>query len=343
MERNPAISLCRVFSMFLIILCHIIDIYTFIPGSQFLGQIFNVGVYTFLVISGYLYSKKNINNFCIWIVQRAKKVMIPSTLVSVCVFVGIAITELKFDIISFFAYFFNLQGLIFLIPNKWIFFREQLPLGPLWFITVIMLCYCMLPMLQRLKEHLPNFHICVMIFAFLTGVSYIVLLFFSISLFYFLTFTIGYCIGHFGEAITIKPIPFLGYTVITMLLQVLRLYVRSICDGTGYYHSYVGVSHMALGIWILLFFFWMQKCLPKLMTRLAQSRWNITLDNISLYVYMTHSVFIVTGLSPYRYIDNLLIATLLFFVFSYISALCLRWTVTQITSIYKKRVYDGGV
>ena len=106
----------------------------------------------------------------------------------------------------------------------------------------------------------------------------------------------------------------------------LRLWLRVICDGTAYYQSFVGVSHTALGIWILGVFFLLGRYLPKLTLRISQSRLISGLDGISLYVYMTHSVFIVSILSPYKHTENLLISTVLFFVFSFVSAAVLRWT-----------------
>ena len=56
--RNSSVVVLRVLGMMLIILCHIIAYYTFVPGSDLLSQVFNVGVQVFLLISGYLYGEK---------------------------------------------------------------------------------------------------------------------------------------------------------------------------------------------------------------------------------------------------------------------------------------------
>lgn len=329
-NRNPAISLCRVFSMFLIILCHIIHLYTFIPGSQFLKEVLNVGVYTFLAISGYLYGQKEVTHFRRWLMQRAEKIMLPASLLSVCVFAGIAVVHRAFDPVSFLVYLVNLQGLAFFLPSKWIFFREQTILAPLWFVTVIMLCYCLVPLLQKLRSRFPAFRLCLLLSVVIAGGCYVLGFSTGIMLFHFLTFSVGYCMGRFGEEQCIRHWPFAGYTVCTMLLQGVRLWLRIVCDGSGYYQAFVGVSHMALGIWILGVFFLLGRALPELMGRLSRSRPVKTLDGISLYVYMTHNVFVMSGLSPYRYTDNLLISTLLFFLLSFASAIVLRWFAEQI-------------
>lgn len=44
-KKNAAIVCCRTASMLMIVLCHIINEYTFIPGHADLDQILNVGVY----------------------------------------------------------------------------------------------------------------------------------------------------------------------------------------------------------------------------------------------------------------------------------------------------------
>ena len=334
-EKNPAISLCRVFSMFLIILCHIIHFYTFIPGSQFLKEVLNVGVYTFLAISGYLYGQKQISQPLRWIGQRAAKIMLPASILSVCVFAGIALTEQHFDIVSFLVYLVNLQGLAFFLPGDWIFFWEQSILAPLWFVTVIMLCYCLVPVLQKIRTKFPSIPLCMVIAVVLSVICYTLGYSVGVSLFYFLTFSFGYCMGWYGEENCIKRLPFAGYTVFVILLQFLRLWLRSAFDETPFYYPYVGISHMALGIWILGVFFLMGRYLKKLMTRFAQSRVISVLDGLSLYIYMTHNVFVVSNLSPFTHVENLLVATLLFFALSFVSAIALRRVTNKLLDVAK--------
>lgn len=323
--RNPAISLCRIFSMVLIILCHIVHLYPFIPGSGILGEVLNVGVYTFLAISGYLYGQKNVDRFGSWLARRAVKVMLPSSILSVAVFLGMALVHRRFDPVSFLVYVSNLQGIAFFLPAKWTFFRQVSPIVPLWFVTVIMLCYCLIPLFQKLRKLLPAFPVCLAIFAVLTFVCYAVGYVTGVQLFYFLTFFIGYCMGHFGEAAALKPVPFAGFSLVMAGMQVLRLVLRGLYDGAEIYQVFVGVSHMTLGIWILGVFFLLGRYLPAQILAMSRSRLMVWFDGISLYVYMTHSVFITSALSPYQHTDNLLVSTALFFLLSFTSAMLLRW------------------
>ena len=76
MKRDVSIQLIRILSMFLIIIgCHLISEF----GNDILkkaGQIFNVGVYIFLFISGYLYGDKIIKNKKKWYFKRLKRILI---------------------------------------------------------------------------------------------------------------------------------------------------------------------------------------------------------------------------------------------------------------------------
>jgi len=49
------VSSARVLATVFILLCHVVKFYTIIPGHMELGQLFNVGVPMFIIISGYLY------------------------------------------------------------------------------------------------------------------------------------------------------------------------------------------------------------------------------------------------------------------------------------------------
>ena len=85
------------------------------------------------------------------------------------------------------------------------------------------------------------------------------------------------------------------------------------------------------------------KYFPKLMQRLARSRPVVALEGISMYVYMTHSVFVVSELSPYKHTENLLISTALFFLFSFISAIVLRWSAQKIQSVVLSKIRNPAV
>ena len=59
MRRDINIQIIRILAMLSIVICHIVQE----TNNKYLvmsAQFFNIGVYIFLIISGYLYSEKNI-------------------------------------------------------------------------------------------------------------------------------------------------------------------------------------------------------------------------------------------------------------------------------------------
>ena len=57
-KRDNGIVLVRVLATILLLLCHTVRYYTFIPFSQDLSEVFNVCVNLFFLISGYLFNHK---------------------------------------------------------------------------------------------------------------------------------------------------------------------------------------------------------------------------------------------------------------------------------------------
>ena len=62
MKKDVSLQLLRIFSMLMIVLCHLC-IQTKIDFFVNISQFFNVGVFVFLFLSGYLYGKKEIIGF----------------------------------------------------------------------------------------------------------------------------------------------------------------------------------------------------------------------------------------------------------------------------------------
>ena len=145
--RNPVITLSRVLGMLFIVTCHIIKYYTFIPMHESLGQFFNCGVDLFLFISGYLYGGKVVNRFGKWYFKRYLTVSLPAVIISITVIVALFIAGEGVSVNSIIAYCLDLEGILFLNWNLTFLFREILTLGPLWFTTIIMICYLLVPAL----------------------------------------------------------------------------------------------------------------------------------------------------------------------------------------------------
>ena len=139
MKRDISIQIVRICAMFSIILCHIVQE----ADNKLIvmtGQFFNIGVYIFLIISGFLYSNKKIEPKKFY-KDRFLKIMIPIYIFLIPIFI-IQMSKGTFNIFKLLIYLFNLQGIFGGIDGA----------SHLWFITAIGICYLLLPIFQFIKK-----------------------------------------------------------------------------------------------------------------------------------------------------------------------------------------------
>lgn len=147
MEKNIGLSYCRVVATLFIVVCHIIKYYTAIPFSQYMAQFFNVGVEMFIILSGYLYGGKKITDYKKFYLHRYLKICLPVQIWTIVVF----ICSGRKDVLPYLIHFLNIGGL------RWIN-EGLLPpigvggLGHTWFVTIIILCYLMIPLIQKVCD-----------------------------------------------------------------------------------------------------------------------------------------------------------------------------------------------
>lgn len=144
-KRDFSLQLIRVIAMFMIILDHILSRISF-PMQPLIIQVTNSGVFIFLLISGFLYGKKDIDNWRKWFINRLFRICLPLWIFMVVDFIVEAILWNIWDIKYVFIYAFNLQGILgFNIGGM-----------NLWFLTLIMICYLITPLLQRIRKKNPT-------------------------------------------------------------------------------------------------------------------------------------------------------------------------------------------
>lgn len=140
LQQKNAITIVRVLSMLMIITCHILQGYN--KPSAFL---FNIGVQIFFLLSGFLYGKIEITSIASFVKKRFVKVYIPFILVVLCcavIYTIFNIADLSFR--NVIPYLFNIQG----------FVGDKIDgLNHLWFLSVLMICYFITPIAQRLLKY----------------------------------------------------------------------------------------------------------------------------------------------------------------------------------------------
>lgn len=124
----------------MIVMCHIFQAY-----GSFLAFHFNVGVFTFLFISGFIFGGRNIENPVQFIKKRLKRLLIPYYLFIFAISV------------IYLVFFYDKWSFASVIKNilciQW-FFNGLPQTGHLWYITCIIICYLFTPLLQKLFDKL---------------------------------------------------------------------------------------------------------------------------------------------------------------------------------------------
>lgn len=201
-------------------------------------------------------------------------------------------------------------------------------LGNLWFVTVIMLCYMILILAKDLEKKglMKNNALT----AIGSVACFISLAFFRIQLVYFLCFLIGYALGRETESMPFRKYVFLTAGMIVAVI--FRLAAKYFIDGTDTYSIIVvGISHTTLAVWI----FYTVRIMDERINwihRIAVSKVTQKCDELSFFIYITHNYFLAKRFGLRTMVSGLALQTVLFCVFSLITALAVKWVSEQINS-----------
>lgn len=337
-NRDPVISISRVLGMIFIVICHIIKYYTFISGSEFLGQFFNCGVHMFLFISGYLYGMRKITNFKKWYCKRLISGALPAIIVSWLMIIALFIAGENISFNSIIAYSLDIEGLLFLNYSLSKIFSEIAGLGPLWFTTIILLCYLLVPILQKLIAKVKN-KVLFLILVFFIGSILFLFVHKYVSIIYFVVFSTGYIAGNIELLNRVNTKFVIVDTIIFLFAIVGRIILHKYIDGTDLYTCYASISHFFIGTWIIVVLAFINNISSNMITKISESKAIKILDKYSFYIYLTHGIFCMSIFSFYEKF-SLLPATTLFIVSTLVATVVLKWISTALQKPILKRLYD---
>lgn len=334
-KRNYAIVILRAMAMLMIIGCHLSSWL----GINFLSMILNVGVYVFLLISGMLYSNKQIENGFTFLKKRWIKLCIPMYYLVLLLLIYYLL-NFNFDTIKAIpTYLLNLQGIGFIIHG--IDLIQLNGLGHLWFLSAIMMCYVILLAVKKIEtSQFWNSNIRVWAaFSFLLCVDIIATYTIELQLHYFIAFLVGYTIGKHNNKLSRKKYIVATFGMICAMAT--RLIARKYFDGTILYNDLVvPFTHIILAIWIygtIQFLFQKKPNITKAIATNSIMRW---LEQRSMYLYMTHYAFLV---GPF-YISNLPLPRLMqiftFVIVTTVSAVLLQTLSEKTICWISKRIEE---
>jgi len=134
MFNSKAVSSIRLIALSMIVTCHI-----FQGEDMVLAWWFNVGVQIFLFMSGFLFGTKNIDDAAIWIKKRITRIIVPYYIL------------LAIVIVFYLVFAKNLLTVSGLLTNLLLlqgFGTGLAGIEHLWFISYILMCYLITPILQ---------------------------------------------------------------------------------------------------------------------------------------------------------------------------------------------------
>lgn len=332
-QKNNTIVLIRVISMILIVLCHIIGYYTFIPGSGALSGIFNVGIFSFLMISGYLYGAKKIDNYGQWLIQRFKKVYLPASITVAIFLIILLVFKGHYPIKSMLIYLCNLSGIALIFKGFGATFQAIGPFDHLWFIAVIMIAYSLTPLFALSTKYHLNKRAHALIVLLLFILTTLLTVCFNISIIHFIAYYIGYLLGYYRfneNKLTYKTYGILCMTMV--LSQVIRFGLGHFIGDFVIYEAIAEIAHTILGLWLFVSGFAFTKALPQVTNTLGSLQFTKWLDANSFNIYLVHHIFSVASspLCVYLLFHHIALSTVAFILLTLLSAIGLQLILKQI-------------
>ena len=336
-NRNHTISVIRVIGMVMIICCHLFSWL----GISALSQLFNVGIFVFLLISGWLYSNRSIDKPLIWLERRWEKLCIPIIIWMILVSAYSVIVRHEYpSAAEVIILTLNLQGIAWIftmLPKMGSYGTALVGLSHLWFVTVIFICYVLVVAVKNNESYIRRHK---HVIRYCTLFAFVFAAFLGINLIYFICFFMGYAIGQGNIKLTKRRVVY--STLIMICSLAVRLISKKYFDGTALYDTIVvGISHTILALWIFLIVSYVGNT-SNLVNVLSKSKIISYLDVNSYYIYITHYFFLSTTFGLKKFSAPLPCQLLLFCVMSFITALVLKQILKPTNALINKVLYTGA-
>ena len=310
-EESQIISVTRTVATISIVLCHLVS---WFPKIKFLGQLLNVGVPVFFIISGYLYGHKEIKNVLPWYKKQIIKIVIPIyAYIIICSFLLILLGKFgSIQPIKCFLALFQLTG-----------FCEaeigNITTSHLWFITFILLCYLITPLLQTMSEKI-NFKRLIVIISFLSIIEVVgIIVLRPTGAISWLPGVFSYIIAYYLGAFWNKVISHKLYITLSIAMFVsitTRLVMKHLADSNLidsiiYDKIIANYTHCLLAFWIFVSIFYFS----------SKSKYDLhalyhickKCDEYSYEIYICHYMFI-KGLLSFQFLTSVLFVNVIMFI-----------------------------
>lgn len=277
-EKLVFISYLRATSVIFILLCH----YTNMSQNSYVhmsAQFFNVGNDIFFIISGFCFGMQNFRSGKIkdWYKKRIRRIFIPYEVMLAALLIVTIARGGDIDIMDWGRQIIGMQG-----------WHGVHGAGHTWFITSLLLCYLITPLLDIIIEEIKSINLIICFIVFPIVITYGLSNIFEepTLIIPICWYSIAFILGKNYLLFTInskKCIAALGIMVISILV---RLFARMILDGTVVYNVIIsGYTHAVLAFGMLFLFAYMfRNCKEILGVKY--------LNKLSYEIYLWHYMFV---------------------------------------------------
>lgn len=298
----------------MIFFCHTVGFFGGIIGIT--SQFFNIGVDVFFLLSALLFSCRTdaLQNVLKWYKKRYYRIGVPYYILLICLFILYTVSRINTASSDWIGYIFFCQGIT----------ENYLPgLAHLWYLTAIMLCYLITPVLYRIRTNRKK-NVVVMILLVMYiyfGINYQNI--FPTIMFSMAEYVIGFLtIKKVLEIFSSKPRKSLGLSFgLFGVFCVCKIVFNSYFDGTMLYMNFlVPVIDFLIGYTIFIIVFLIGYLAYRKISDLQGIK-NVTnhLDSITFEFYLIHYV-LITGPFTVNMAFPPILKVLLIFVVSYLLA-----------------------
>lgn len=291
----------RAFGVVLILLCHFAA-ESASPYISMTSQIFNIGNYVFLILSGFLFGVQGElgRPFIHWYGKRFIRIYIPYEMMVVFLFCTYCVIGAKIIVPQWILQFLGLQG-----------WNGVQGAGHTWFVTSILVCYIITPWLSQIMRHITNEISTVIVCAIALAIPLILMIPVTIRYFFTLspiaTYALAYVLGRNFTKVRLDYSKVVVCILGVCMAFAVRLIGKMFWDGTKLYtYVIVTYTHMFAAFFLMIIFAVLFKKVrvPYLISRLSE---------ISFEIYLWHYMFTVGplrlfGISGFWMIDSLLVA-----------------------------------
>lgn len=306
--RRTDLVYYRVAATVSIFLCHIFA-KSSIPLLQMSTQFFNVGVSMFFVLSGYLYGMNRIKSTVRkWYYKRCIRICVPEYIFALVLLLIHLALSYRIIPLNWAFLALNLQGFEIYVNGA----------EHLWYLTVILFCYLVTPLLDKLfKPEKPSVAavVCVLLFvsAFSVVCAYFIHRHTAIYIVYILLYIIAFLLGRYCKSFVAERNVFLC-VAFAFGFAMIRLAGKIFADGSTLYDVFiVGITQGGIALSLLF-----AVCSIKKLKAFKALLW---FDKISYEFYLVHYMFLIGPL----YLFNLTSVNVVNWLIIAVVSLCLAW------------------